>query len=289
MKLKNYLEKHKHAWRKHFRPQISLLIPFSGRDKQRRRVLRWVVEYWRNALPSCEIIIGRAAGHPFCKTRALNNAAKKAKGQVLVILDADAYMDANVVQDCADRIIEEHQEGERLWFVPYRMLYRLTEAATLKVLKSEPTDPYRFPTPPDVEDVECTVKANYGRRYGAMIMMFHRKALEVIGGFDERFVGWGGEDVALLRALDTLYAKHKSTPNQILHLWHPRIGLSYRTMQWAGQDYSNMNDRLAMKYHRATRLPSMMRRLADESKAHRRNRRRILPKIARAYFRFFDY
>lgn len=281
---KEILDKHKLR-----RPEISLLIPFHGRDKHRRKILRWVIKYMRNALPGCEIIIGRAAGNPFCKTRALNRAARRANGKVLVILDADAYLDAGIIKRCADRIIEEHKEGNRLWFVPYRKLYRLTEAATLKVLHSCPKHPYPFPTPPLAEDVECLTKASYGHRYGAMIMMFHREALEILGGFDERFVGWGGEDVALLRSLDTLYAKHKSTPNQILHLWHPRFGSSYREMKWAGQGWANANDRLAMKYHRATRLPSMMRSLTDEGRKHRRNRRKILKIIARAFICSTDY
>jgi len=281
---KTILDKHKLR-----RPKISLLIPFHGRDKYRRKILRWVIKYMRNALPDCEIIIGRAAGNPFCKTRAMNRAARRANGKVLVILDADAYIDADVIDRCADRIIEEQKEGNRLWFVPYRKLYRLTEAATLKVLGSAPKFPYKFPTPPDACDVESTTKASYGHRYGAMIMMFPREAYNILGGFDERFVGWGGEDVALLRSLDTLYAKHKSTRNQILHLWHPRLGASYREMKWAGQGWANANDRLAMKYHRATRMPAMMRLLGEESRKHRRNRRKILKIIARAFVCGMDY
>jgi len=268
------------------RPRISLLIPFHGRDRQRRILLRWVLAYWRNALPEAEIIIGRASGNPFCKTRALNRAAMRSRGRVLVILDADAYIDADVVESCADRIIEKHRNGQRLWFVPYRKLFRLTQEATEKVLRSLPEFPFKFPSPPNSEDVECMTKASYGHRYGAMIMMFHREAWEIIGGFDERFVGWGGEDVALLRALDTVYAKHKSTPNQILHLWHPRHGQSYRSMKWKGQSYSNMNDRLAMQYHRATRLPSIMRRLIEEGSRHRRDR---FQRIARLFIVVFDY
>jgi len=278
--------RHKHH---HPRPKISLLIPFHGRDRWRRRVLRWVIAYWKNALPGSEIIIGRSWGDPFCKTRALNRAARKARGKVLVLLDADAYMDAEVVDSCADRILDAHELGHRLWFVPYRRLYRLTKQATLKILHSCPEHPYKFPVPPDQCDVENETTAKYGHRYGAMIMMFHREAFEMLGGFDERFVGWGGEDVALLRTLDTLYAKHKSTPNQILHMWHPRYGESYRTMKWRGQRSPNMNDRLAMQYHRATRLPSMMRKLAEEAEEHRQHGRKALTRFARVWVRWMDY
>jgi hypothetical protein len=107
-------------------------------------------------------------------------------------------------------------------------------------------------------------RSKYGHRYGAMVMMFPREAYYTLGCFDERFKGWGGEDVALLRALDTLYAKHKTYRSCIYHLWHPFIGYSYKDRRWAGQHKGNVNSELANKYHRASRHPLKMRELVNE-------------------------
>jgi predicted glycosyltransferase involved in capsule biosynthesis len=244
--------------------KISLMIPFRTDYHERKKAFKWLLKYWKHELPDAEIIIGHSRKHPFCKTEALNNAAAKAKGEILVVLDADTYMPGWIIDRCADRILEEIREGKRLWYVPYRHLYRLNKRITKKILESNPKNPLRLPSPPPSKylDDDCH-KSGYGHRYGAMIMIFPREALDILGCFDERFMGWGGEDIALLRALDTLYAKHKTTKNDVLHLWHPVFGKDYKSRTWLGQD-KQFNNNLAMEYHKATRNPSQMQKLVDE-------------------------
>lgn len=251
-------EPHKH----YERPKISLLIPFTTKSAERKAEFKWLLKYWRHELPDAEIIVGESHNKVFCKGEALNQAARKSTGKVLVILDADAYISGRVIERCANRILEEMQD--HLWYVPYRHLYRLKREASKKIIASDPEHPLRLPSPPLMEDVENGKQSNYGHRYGAMIMIFPREALDAVGGcFDERFKGWGGEDVALLRALDTLYGKHKTVNTDIIHLWHPVIGDSYKTRIWKGQKGSQPNSNLAMAYHRATRKPDQMRALVE--------------------------
>lgn len=253
------------------RPKISLLIPFSSKDHKRNRNFRWLLEYWKHELPEAEIIIGKSHSKIFCKGEALNNAVRKSTGKILVILDADAYLPGHILDRCANRMLEEIDS--HLWYVPYRHLYRLREEITEMIIESSPEDPLRIPSPPPPDYYENNRdRSKYGHRYGAMCMMFPREAYYILGCFDERFKGWGGEDVALLRALDTLYGKHKTTNNDILHLWHPFMGDSYKTRVWEGQKGSSANQRLANKYHKATNHPEKMRRLVDEGCKHKRHR-----------------
>ncbi len=256
-------------------PKISLLIPFQSTDPQRRKVLKWVIKYWQNELPDAEIVIGRSrSNRPFSKTEALNNAADKATGKVLVILDADAYISGEIINRCADRILEELDN--HLWYVPYRKLWRLTKEITEQIVESDPADPLRLPDPPPLEYIDGDWQLHsYGHRYGAMLMMFPREALDVLGCFDERFRGWGGEDVAFLRAMDTLWGKHKTTKNSIYHLWHPKIGDNFRNRVWEGQHRTQPNQKLANLYHKATRRPKMMRHLVDEGCRARQRHGRI--------------
>lgn len=249
-------------------PKISLLIPFSSSDPIRKRNLKWLLKYWRHELPGVEIVIGHSTQEPFCKGEALNMAARRAKGKVLVLLDADAYLPGSVINRCADRIIEEEAYGNKLWYVPYRSLYRLTEQATELVIASSPRYPRRFSTPlPRGFAEEHGENSRYGHRYGAMIMVFSRQAYEIMGSFDERFKGWGGEDVALLRTFNTLYGKGKTTNNDILHLWHPTIGKNWLDKMWEGQEKVNVNAALTNRYHRAIGNPTQMRLLVDEARA----------------------
>jgi len=250
-------------------PKISLLIPFTSKNKDRNASFNWLVRYWRNELPEAEIVVGTSKSRPFCKGEALNDAARKATGKVLVIIDADAYLDGVIIDTAANEILENIDN--HLWLVPYRRLYRLTKQITREILQSDPRDPMRVPDPPPEDWVQNQGHSQrYGHRYGAMIMMFPREALDVIGCFDERFKGWGGEDVALVRALDTLWGKHKSTDNSIFHLWHNVIGKDYRTRSWEGQKHSNA--KLAMRYHRASRKPSEMRELVKEACKFKRHK-----------------
>jgi len=222
------------------------------------------LEYWRSELPHAEIIIGKSRSKVFCKGEALNHCLNKSNGKVLVVLDADAYMPGHIINRCANRILEELDHG--LWYVPYRHLYRLTQEITDLVIHSNPEYPFRIPVPPP----DCWIEnqgdiSKYGSRYGAMITIFPREAIRTIKCFDERFKGWGGEDIALLRALDTLYGKHKTTRNAVFHLWHPFHGDTYRTRVWDSQKYPGNNSQLANKYNSATRNLKKMNEIIRES------------------------
>lgn len=247
------------------RPLLTLMIPFTSNDPIRKENFRWLLQYWRNELPDAEIIIGSSYSKPFCKNEALNKCARRAHGKVLVILDADAYLEGEILTEAANMIVEEERNGNKIWLVPYRNLYRLTHLATEAVRSYPPLSPKRFPIPPLLENVEDHGdKRRYGHRYGAMLMMFPREAYTVLGGFDERFKGWGGEDIALVRSLDTLYAKHKSLERSIYHLWHPIMGSTYITRMWPNQKRAQINSHLAVRYHIAGRDPLKMRALVDE-------------------------
>jgi predicted glycosyltransferase involved in capsule biosynthesis len=256
-----------------YTPKISLLIPFSSTDPNRISNLKWLLKYWKHHLPDAEIIIGHSKSSVFCKGEALNNAVRKSKGKVLAILDADAYLSASIIEKAANKILE--YSHNHLWLVPYRKLYRLNKEITEVILSSNPLDPF-FPeiTPFDIQP-NSENSINYGRRYGAMLMVFPREAYDLIGGFDERFKGWGGEDVCLLKALDTLYGKHKTIKGNIYHLWHPVYGDTYQSRRWEGQQSGSSNWKLSKQYSKAVNRPSMMKKIIEESKDYRNENRNI--------------
>jgi hypothetical protein len=252
---------------KYRKPQISILMPFRAdpRAPERVEIFNWVVQYWHNALPDAEIVIGRSKSKIFSKTEAVNNAARRAKGRIFIILDSDAYMRPEVLQDCADQIDRAEARGQHLWFIPYRHLYRLTKEAGRVVLDSDPLFPIQFPEPPLPSDILNQHGSMHGHRFGALVQMMSRKAFYMVGGMDPRFRGWGGEDVAFVRAMDTIYGPHKTTRNDILHIWHPTIGSNAKDRMWHGQDSMGENMKLTNRYNRATGDPAAMRKLVDEA------------------------
>lgn len=258
---------------------ISIIVPFHCTDPedQRAKNWKWLHEYWRCKLPGAEIIVGHdrraeEEGLPFSKSTAVNHAVERSHGDILVIVDADGYIEVEQVLHCAHKIREARERGHRLWYVPYRQFYRLTQEAAWKLLHSSPCHPYKFSHPPAKCDIQSTDGSQHGHWYGAGIQIMPREAFDEVGGWDERFRGWGGEDHAAMRAMDTLYWRHKTLPGQFLHVWHPMIGpkgtsqklVDWRHRMWKNQPDPGANDKLSGRYYGANGHRERMRKLVDD-------------------------
>lgn len=256
---------------------ISIIIPFRAPSvpDERVRNIEWLKQYWHTHLPGAEVIVGEDPDkcRAFSKAVAVNCGVAKSRGDVLVIVDADGYLPAESVLHCAHEIRNARRRGHRLWFMPYRKFYRLSNDATKRLLGSELRDPYVFPEEIDPKDILNLSDANpsIAHRYGALIQIIPREAFYIVGGWDERFRGWGGEDHAAMRATDTLYEAHKTLPGRVFHLWHPMLGtggkadlVSWKERRWEGQEDSGINNELSYRYYHAYRKPGIMRKLVDE-------------------------
>jgi glycosyltransferase involved in cell wall biosynthesis len=256
-----------HMWPFHRRKRgkLSVLIPFTSQDLHRIRTVTWVKEFYETHLPrGTEFIIGTNYDQPFCKTAAVNQAASKATGDIIVILDADCYMDPNDLVDAAERIRSAQARGIKTWFVPYRRFYRLREDISDELLRSDPCRPLVIPDPPPASYIEVNRNTNIsaGHWWGALVQIMPLEAFRAAGGMDERFKGWGGEDISFMHAVDTLWGKHKTTNNPVYHIWHPtKPGRWKGTRMWDGQEVPEMNDWLVDKYEEAKYDHDAMKRL----------------------------
>lgn len=251
--------------------QISIVIPFGRSDHaERARNLEWVLGYLEDNIPEAQVIVAKYLRLPFSKTAAWNKGMARVEGDVVVLLDADALISAHTIRSAAEKIRASRRRGLKLWIVPYRNLYRLTSEATDRIIYADGhNNPYEYDVVPPLSDVEDANTSAYGHRYGAMCMIIPVEAYDAIGCFDERFKSWGGEDISTLRALDTLYAKHKTLKANIFHLWHPKIGSNYAERKWNEEDQAGANNALATRYHRATRNRRAMSQLVREGCAAR--------------------
>lgn len=244
---------------------ISLLVPYRSDGGRRDETWAWLAKYWRNELPGSQIIMGSDSHTPFSKTTAVNDAASRATGDVLVILDADCYLSGDVVINAAETIRSEAGNHRRLWYMPYRSFYRLTDSASRAILATDPKrPPSYFAMSPEPRHTLNQLGSVNGHWYGALIQVLPTEAFVTVNGMDTRFAGWGGEDAAFMHAVDTLYAQHRTTPNGVIHLWHPNIGNSIKTRMWQGQDKPGLNSNLANRYHVANGDIVKMRALVSE-------------------------
>lgn len=253
---------------------ISLVVPYrSAGDEYRDRNYEWLRQYYTHNLPAAQWVQGHTSAVPFNKCAAVNDGFRRAYGDIIVVLDADAFMDTQALLDAAAEIRWARRHGHGLWVMPYRRLYRLTQRTTDYVESFDPTLPWGDQYFGDADAGECLSYeyenhgngSLYGHMFGAMVQVHPREAFEVTGGWDERFSGWGGEDISFGRCVDTLYGRHKSLNYPVYHLWHPQLpgGSSQwaTSRRWEGQ--TSGNEDLAQRYYEAYLDYSKMRALTD--------------------------
>ena len=141
-----------------------------------------------------------AAGTPFNKSRALNRAAAVARGDVLLIHDADFVVPVDYAAEVTQSL--RGVSGVR----PARFIFYLDQPSTVRLMESRA--------------MTSSSSVEYVTQNTPCPMALKRSTYWDIGGHDESFVGWGGEDVEFLSRLRTLtVAEGGWLPT--IHLWHP--------------------------------------------------------------------
>jgi hypothetical protein len=139
---------------------------------------------------------------PYCRARAFNIGARLAQSETLIFHDNDLL----VPQDYAAEIVARCGEGYEVVNLK-RFIFYLTESHSRCT-----TAMYAF-TPAEAPE---SIMQN---AQGGGSVAITRKAFFAIGGFDETFIGWGGEDNEFWERAQT----RKVWPYgymPVLHLWH---------------------------------------------------------------------
>ncbi|WP_284141536.1 galactosyltransferase-related protein [Virgibacillus sp. LDC-1] len=185
---------------------MSIIIPISLNDTPRNQAFHWVKKYYQTMFPEAELCIGISNEKPFSKAKVINQAVGQSKGEILVLADADIFFDPNVLHQ-AIALLEDHA-----WVIPFQHVYNLSKESTLKLYDIEP----QWPIP-----IELETRARPNAARGG-INVVPRAHFNRVCGFDERFVGWGGEDDAFAASLNQLCGKAKRLNAYVYHLWHKR-------------------------------------------------------------------
>lgn len=141
-------------------------------------------------------------GMPYCRSWTLNVGARAARGRILVFHDNDML----VPQAYASELWARWQEGYEVLNLK-RFIFYLTEAQSGAICTGD-RHLSAMPAEAIVQNLEA----------GGSVAMA-RDAFFAIGGYDEAFVGWGGEDNEFWqRALTRKVWPYAYLP--IVHLWH---------------------------------------------------------------------
>lgn len=91
------------------------------------------------------------------------------------------------------------------------------------------------------------------------VSAFPRSLIEAVGGFDERFVGWGWEDQAFWASCWAIGGGFSRCDGTAFHLWHP----TSRDEKEDSPTYA-ANEVLGRRYLAAKRNPDQTRRIIEE-------------------------
>lgn len=228
---------------------LSFLIPFRDADGSRTPAKDWIIARWRHFYPDAEFIFGTDDGtDPFNKSAAVNEAARHATGDLFVILDADTWVEPESMRKAIDLI----HSGTAPWVIPARRSFRLTRGFSNSLLAMDPTGSI-----PEVVRRRSIVEVA-----GWVVGFCHvlpRAAFEKVGGMDERFRGWGGEDSCFVKSLDVVVGRHMNLSGALISLWHERPRAD-RHRIWRGQtrEHDALRTELASRYARARTRDQML-------------------------------
>ncbi|MEA2163899.1 MAG: hypothetical protein QOK37_2026 [Thermoanaerobaculia bacterium] len=156
-----------------------------------------------SALPSWVRYIHQPVGEsdPYNRAMTFNTGAAAARGRTIVLHDNDMLVPERYAAEVAAHV-ENGWEAVDL----KRFIFYLTPVDTTRVIAAQ-----RLALD---EHSEVVIQNLHG---GSVAI--RREAYDAIGGLDEKFVGWGGEDVDFWERAETLRAtRFGYLP--IVHLWH---------------------------------------------------------------------
>lgn len=186
--------------------RVVVLVPYRAGGGHRDRLWRHLRDnYW--ALTTYPLFVGGDdADGPFNRSAAINAAAAAAGDwDAAVIADSDTWVPQ-------DRLAE----AVRVALDTGRLVSALTGVAELDA---------RFTA--DILSGSMTMPGVGLERVRSgeldtqsSMLVVPRPLWDAIGGFDERFCGWGGEDNAFWRAATILGGAPHRIPGYAYHLWH---------------------------------------------------------------------
>lgn len=223
-------------------PRVVILVPRRADGGHRDTLWAFCRNWWMEHHDPMPIYEGHHEGGPFNRSAAINAAAAQAGDwDVALVIDADTISERDPVR----RAIA-HAAATGALAVAHDQRYMLSRRGTQEILRGDRRDWKRRGMVDRVyrDSVSCAVAVS-------------RATWDLVGGFDERFVGWGYEDTAFRIAVETMTGQPLHVEKGIcFHLWHeisPEASRQSPTLA--------ANKSLKLRYEAVRWQPDKMRRV----------------------------
>lgn len=195
--------------------RVVFLVPRRADGGQRDRLWEWARRRWESIFPDWPIYEGHHDEGPFNRSAAVNLAADLADEDghwdVGIVIDSDVFLRRSDVLAAVERATET---GRVTW--PHTRWRGINETWTKRILD----DRRDFGPEIDHDDMDVLVERTNPLSWSCCIAI-PRAVFDDLGGFDERFRGWGFEDMAFQSVVVGLYGFERLR-GDVYHLWHPR-------------------------------------------------------------------
>jgi hypothetical protein len=189
-----------------------LLVPRRDDGGHRDALWKWARARWERYFPDVPIFEGHHVEGPFNRSAAVNTAARLAGSWDLgIVIDSDILVRVTQLRAAIERARET---GRVTW--AHRRWRGISEEWTDSLIRHE-TD---LGAEIDELDIDVLVERTNPISWSCCVVI-PRRVWDDMGGFDERFIGWGFEDMAFKSLVQGLYGWER-IEGDVIHLWHPR-------------------------------------------------------------------
>jgi len=236
--------------------KVAVCIPWRE-TPERVRAYRWAVERWRR-ITGWPVVSEDSPTSYWSKAVAGNRTVDRALVQhapdVLFVVDADlVLLDP---QSIAERALRDG------WAVGHDRLLRLSESASDRLLASAPDVEVREEHFGRDRAGRKEVKRTVPALLGDTALAITPDAWEYVGGFDERFKEWGGQQVSVGHAARVLLGEIEQPNIAAYHFWHGPITYKSRS----DHPYYKANASLARRYSSTRTVEGMLRLVSEEGR-----------------------
>ena len=179
---------------------MDICIPWRTDHAWREHIFNWVLPAWRAT--GLDVRVGHDDGTgPINVSKALNRARAQSSSSVLVVASADHVPDVQAVVEASAAAMTHG------WAPLFTATAGITLDATRDIINGT--------------DVDVTQHITGEAPFCTALLAVRADVWDGVGGWDERFHGWGCEDTAFRMVLETLYPNPPAlTPRRTIALWH---------------------------------------------------------------------
>jgi glycosyltransferase involved in cell wall biosynthesis len=183
---------------------VIIFVPSNAICEYRIKNYAKVKKFWQNfGFKIIEVYPENIDNFFYNKSLCANIAALEADSKILIFADADCL----IAPEAVKKAIIDIDSGRHSWGTINTHVLRLSKEETEIFLE---------------DSLPISKEKSYvGQKCGGLFLIT-RDLFIKIGGYDERFEGWGGEDTALSLLLDSIEKGYLPEKEEVLvHLWHP--------------------------------------------------------------------